>query len=709
MSVESNAVNQRPEPPLERGIVARSRDGLVLLALIGVSLALFLYFLRDPLGQDDRLMAAYARRLLDGARGETFSLTHYRLGFLLDHAFWQLLFGYSATAYYATALFHNVMAVCSVFFLARLFAPRAAAAATALLLATNPYFLSQSSWPQVDWPAAWRFFAGLALAILALRSSAMKLRWRCLCALAAGFLLWWSLFTKLSVAPMFLVLPALVLFVRFDAASWKCAPLILAAFAASAGLGMTMEKAVFGDPVASMRRTFEAQTDEFVQRTYMDKGLMPTDLTWTDLLLRYPRLYAALKPGRALLVASLAAGVVALLSRSRPLLLLLALAAVSWAGTSLAITSADPLIPLLRTKDRYFAPTFGLLIVLTGCAAWVLHGRVASRLPRFARASGVAWMLLAASAAAWQIRYHWFHPIAYSADVRESWAHEGAMRQMRRFVSGTRHGPVRRILADTRSMELVEMFADAPPGVKLRAFDYANQFALVSPVYYRPGDLLYIDAWRLGSNEQKYYGNKVPSFIYDPPPGWRRLWHNGRQSIVYVTDEHDAGSFPPGQPPPRDALLSLLWAYSYEDRPGTIVDTRLEARGARFELRDAGDVRIVLGAQKYAKRPDVSNELSFLQISRPQRLQIRIEVLLEGQVKLGFGRLVLFKRDQRGPALPKLKARKLPDKAVALTGEFSLDPEQGHEIYNILLKCSGSGAMLVRDLRIEEVGDEEPR
>jgi hypothetical protein len=678
-------------------------DLVAVLLVAGFSLALFLVFLRDPLGHDDRRIFVYAGHLLDGARGmRAFEQTHFRLGFLLEHAFWQTLLGRNANAYYATALFNSVMAVGTVFFVSRLFLPRTATVVCALLLATNPYFLAQSSWPQVDWPAAWRFMAGLGLSVLTLRRSGMRVTSRLVCALGTAFFLWWAMYTKESVLPMFLLLPGLMVFVPFDRLSWKLAPLIIVLFAGFAGVGFGLQKHFFGHPLASFQKIDQARSFEFSQETYLDKGLIADDLSWEDLILRYPRIYWALKPGRALVLAATLAAAVALIARHRGLLLFLSLATAYWAATSLMVTSTDPLVPVLRTKDRYFAASFGLLMLLIGGAGCVLYQSLARRLPRPARLFWAGlWLVAATAAMAWQVDYHRRHPIGYNVEQLNDWADEGAFATIVAIASdGVDGRPVRRILSDTRKLEVLEMFASEEQRKLLTAFDQANRFVFESLDDFKPGDLLYINTGRLLSNQAKYYDNKVPGFVFKPPSTWKTVWSADKQRIVFVEPRPEVRGRPLSGPV---AAARLFRAYPYTKGDAGRIERTETAEGVRFEIEQAKDVRVVSGAGKYHKPPATEGLAGLLAIPGPMQLGVAVTFETSGDVVVSDVLLVLFGHD--GPALIGGFVESLEEGRSKASWVRRVDPGRGDRFFRVMLKVTGSGALQIGELSIVDMSD----
>lgn len=700
-----------PQPIASPTPQPRSRlgwDFALALLLAAVTLTLCLYFLRDPLGQDDRRVFVYAHELLNGARGTAaFSGAHYRIGFILEHAAAQLLFGYDARAYYAIAYLNSICVVLALFFAARVFFPRWPAALIALTFATNPYFLSQSSWPQIDWPSAWRFLVGLSFAVLALRRSELRARTRYLSALAAGFFFWWSFYTKASAAPLLVMVPTLILFVRFDRRSWIAVALIGLTCAAGLALGFTLDYTFMGDPLACLRKVQAAQTYEFSQEVYLDKGLIPLDLTWKDLLLRYPQLYAAQQPGRLFCGAVLVAALIALLSRARPLLLFLAFALAYWAAVSLMVTHTDPLIPVLRTKDRYFAAAFGLLYLLVGGAGYVLYRWLRDQVLRLRFLKGTFTLLAVAGVGlliGYQLRFQADHPLDYNVTRLDDWAHERVYvdiaRCARRGVGGY---PVTQVISDSRTTRLIQMFL--PPTIGVVDFDpYGDHFAFQSPTDFAPSSLVYIDRGRIANNERKYYDNQAPEFIYTPPSNWLQVFGRDKAILYYALDLEHAHTTPRAD---GAALLANLNA-RLQVKEGTITRAATDA-AVTFTLDDVTDGRLVFGRQHYARRPPHKLGPEALWITAPAYVHTVAIVRTTDTAVVARARIVRFTDNAERPIeFVPLSVLPQSDGTVRVEHFIHFDPADGDQAFNVMLDVAGTGTVRVEQLKLEDVNFPAP-
>lgn len=678
---------------------------MLALLLSAAALTLFVIFLRDPLGHDDRRIFTYAERFLNGLRGKGYAPTHFRLGFILEHALAQYLFGYSTMAYYAVALFNSTMVVCSVFFLSRLFFPRTVASICAIALATNPYFLTQACWPQVDWPAAWRFFFGLSLTILAVRRSDIPAIRRYLLAVGAGFFLWWSFYTKISVAPLLLCVPSVIFFVRFDRRSWVCVLVMAVVSASFLGVGFWLNDLVFGDPFVRLKKVEEARTFEYSERVFLSKGTIPRDLTWTDLALRYPRLYWLLPPGRLFIALCVLAGLAALITRRRALLFFLLLALVSWGFISLMVTNTDPLVPVIRTKDRYFSAPFGLLTIFIVGSAWVLYETIRQWIGRrwLRRAFSALSVLGAAALVTYNVDYHRRHAIGYKSDKAYAWSYQGGLRTMRDLIRvGVDGVDVRRALTDTRNLALLRMFTPASNWDRVKGFDNGSTWLMSDLDDFKRGDLVYLHFGRLGSNQKKYYKNRIPEFIYGPPPQWKRVWSAYKQAIYFVTETIQRRPVGNENDPP----VSLLQAYAHDRNAQTQITRTSGVDRVGFDIQNGTDVRIVGGTKRYIRRPDLDGTASVLKISRALTLDIDLSAHLKGDLQVDNAYIVLFTRGAKRPKLHECNLDTLRDGGVRITKTMRVDPEQGHEAFNLLLKIRGSGSITVTDFVISELGYE---
>lgn len=678
---------------------------LALGALLGLgALALFLFFLRDPLGQDDRRMFVFAGRFLDGLRGDSFYAMHFRLGFMLEHAAAQVLLGRTVVAYYAVALFNSTAVICSVFFLMRMFFPRWPALLCAAALATNPYFLSQSSWPQVDWPTGWRFMTGLAFTVLAIRRSGIRPARRLAAGAAAGFFLWWSFYTKLSVAPLLLFTPALLLFVPLDRRTLWAGAVTVCVGVGLLGFGLWMNGRVFGDPLARLAKVNKARTFEYSQSTFLDRGLLPTDLTWSDLILRYPQLYWQLAPGRLFVILAGAAVAVALAARRRELLLFLLLALAAWGSVSLVVTSFDPLVPVLRTKDRYFATVYGLLTILIGGSTYVVWQAALTRASPAVLRSVVRGLMVAGVVVlfGWQLDFHRRHPLHYNPVVTKSWTEQGAFRRMATLAGrGVDGSDVKRVLSDERNLALLQMFF-AEDDQRLSPFDTGRGVVLADPRDFHRGDLVYLHYGRLGQNEKKYYTEPIPDFFREPPPNWRRLWQEGKRAIYFVAEDVEFRPLCGDDQGLRDSLR----AYPYKDGSGVI---RQEQRpdGVHFEIENGDDIRVVIGDKSYYHRPRRKGATAVLHVQRPMALRIQLEGVLAQELELFGGYVVRFRKGQKAPSLHECRLAKDADGRVTVSQMLYVDPSAGDKAFNLLLKLRGSGTFTAQHLEIFEllIGD----
>jgi len=515
--------------PRETGRLRPRTEALLALAVLAGSALLFIAFIRDPTTLDDRRYFVNASKILDGVRSATqYYEARYRLGILMEVAVARSIFGYDAAAYYLVAIGNSVLAVGGAYLLVRLFFPAAVAVLTALLFATSPYYLSFASWLNVDWPATAALLFAIGFAVLALRADPARSRaFRYAFAAGAGAAFWLALWIKASVAPVYPLMIGLLWLVPLDRASAKAIGVMAAAFGAAFAFELALNLYWFGHALTPYQLVAKATTFEYSKRTYLDHGHLPSNLTWADLVWRYPQMMWSQAPGRLFMVLSVAGMLIAAVTRQRALLFWALLGIVSWAAISLAVTHTDPLAPVLRTKFRYITTPFAFWSLLPACAAWTLYGWARPRARwlggRFALGVLAA---LAVGIALYQFHYVWRHPLSHSATRRASWDSEGVFQRIEVFAREGIDGgarPVKRIVSDGRSVQLIQMFV--PGGAaQVVQMDGWSSFTFVNLDDFQPGDLVYVQYPRLRGNQGKYYTNRVPDFVFNPPPHWRPVW-----------------------------------------------------------------------------------------------------------------------------------------------------------------------------------------
>ncbi len=676
-------------------------DVLLGVVLAGLALTLCLTFLRDPLGHDDRRIFIHAERLLAGARGaEAFSTTHYRIGFVLEHALAQLVLGYTATAYYTIALFNSVMVVVAIFFLGRVLLPRWPAVLIALVFASNPYYLNSASWAQIDWPSAWRFMVGLALAVLAFRRSTLVARTRYTCAIFAGLFFWWSFYTKASAAPLLAMVPTLLIFVPFDRKSWVAVGLTALSAAVGMGVGFGLDYLFMGDVFAMYSKVQEAHTYRFSKTLYLDRGLLPSDLTWGDLLLRYPRLYWAQTPGRVFLLATALAAVIAVISRSRPLLLFLAFGLAFWAAISLMVTNLDPLAPVLRTKDRYFVASYGFFFLLCGGSAYVVYRWVRDRRLRGRFARALFTVVTVASVfglVSWQVRYIAENPLGYNVAKRAKWEHQRVFLDISAAAqAGVAGQPVERLITDGRMAALAQMFL--PESVEVVRFDPGGRhFKFQAVEDYPPGSLVYLHHGRINSNERKYYDNEAPDFIHAPPSHWLAVFRRGDHEVYYVLDR---GALEKSERASGWSVLQHLHARL--QKGGGTIERTLAAPVVRFELNAVADGRLALGPQHYTDRPPRAIGDGALYLESPGFVHVVVRLRSTGEVEAEYGRLVVFTRSAEMPKLHPMSVKRAAAGEVELRALFPVEPKGGEEAFNVMIYVTGTGTVTVEGIVLSD-------
>lgn len=365
--------------------------------LVLAYLLVFAAMLREPIASDDcSYFETAAGRFDDYTNG-------HRMGLVFPVRVFYWIFGYNASAYYAVPFLAGLGLIVTVYALARQYAPTIPSVLAATAFLGNPDFMQSLTLLLPDIPSLFWFCLGVLLYLRALTpKSPFDERIAPFLAGVGFFASWW---TKESAALQFLALPLALLFVERTPRVWRAAGTVAVTAAGllcleSLTYAITQGDALYRYHVVSGHHVQGAQTG------WVRRGLVSADTTWWELAWRFVGLDAHQRSTfyakrtilginyLALLWLTFAGGALAMLvHRQRSLWFMFALTLVTWAAVSFAVVKLDPIVPLLRSKPRYFLCVL-VWAVLSAVLSW--H---ALYLWGCGRLSGALWIRWAGSGA----------------------------------------------------------------------------------------------------------------------------------------------------------------------------------------------------------------------------------------------------------------------------------------------------------------------
>lgn len=350
---------------------AWSPDVMALVLLCGAFIVLFIVAQRSPAGTDDTVYFLYAAGHNTGAPHH-----HQRFILLGTVQLAQAIFGYTLTAYYAVPFAYSVGLVLSVYFAARALLGVWLSLVAALLVMAMPTFFASATLPLPDIPSTFYLVLGVAVLLRAFKSDDGRVPVGG--ALLSGVFFSLAVSARESTAPLLLGLAAFPLILR----STRALKVLLIAGATTVLLELLQMAVlwhVFDNPwyrLDAVRSGHLPQMEKFVRT---GAGI-PKHVQWTYLITRFFEQLAGSSKYHeleflglsywGLLALSIPPAVLLLiLSRQRLPLGIFGFAFWSYAALSLIPLSLDPLIPAIRTKERYFLAVLVWMPMLA-LAAW---------------------------------------------------------------------------------------------------------------------------------------------------------------------------------------------------------------------------------------------------------------------------------------------------------------------------------------------------
>ncbi len=354
------------------------RHVLCILVLVVLSTLLFREVLQEPLMSDDCSYFEYAA----GNQPEYVDSNGQRVGFILFIKLFLAIFGYTATAYYATALAAFLTLGLSCYALLSLSNPPVIALVLALITIVEPGLLGISTLVLPEIAAIFWFVFGLFFVVLGLREEVSE-KTRLLNVLAAAGCFFCAVWTKETTAFLCVAVPVYLIIHWREKQVRKCL-LYLSAFT----VGILIIEAtayliVFGDPFYRINVILGGHVHG-ARELWIDQGRVPMNYSWSQMLTRFIHLLwkgnfytsnpvwnVAFYP--TYLVLTGLSLVWSIFSKNRVVHLLSLAIVLGFLGMSLAPVKLDPLVPLLRTKHRYITiiTLLSSLLVMFGMAAFL--------------------------------------------------------------------------------------------------------------------------------------------------------------------------------------------------------------------------------------------------------------------------------------------------------------------------------------------------
>ena len=377
-SYRPNEGISRPVDPQNPHSIARFmnvRQFICVLVIIIVSTLLFREVLQEPLMSDDCSYFEYAA----GNKPEYADSNGQRVGFILFIKLFLAIFGYTATAYYVTALAAFLMLGLSCYALLSLSNSPVIALVLALIVLVEPGLLGISTLVLPEIAAIFWFIFGLFFIVLGLREEISE-KSRLLNVLVSAGCFFCAVWTKETTAFLCIAVPVYFLIHWREKQVRKCL-LYLSALT----VGITIAEAiayliVFGDPFYRINVILGGHVNG-ARELWIEQGRIPTNYSWSQMLTRFIHLlwkgnYYTSKPVwnvafyPTYLVLTALSLVWSVFSKNRVVHLLALAIVLGFLGMSLAPVKLDPLVPLLRTKHRYITiiTLLSSLLVMFGMA-----------------------------------------------------------------------------------------------------------------------------------------------------------------------------------------------------------------------------------------------------------------------------------------------------------------------------------------------------
>lgn len=669
-------------------------EGLTLAIVAVGTLLLLLYFLREPVMSDD---LTYWRFSSAWSKGKEPQLpNHHRLAFLLSAYLGRMALGPTMASYYVVTLTYGVALALASYVVTRLFFPRPVAFAGAGLLATSPLFLQDATVLVPDWPVMFWVLVGIALLVVASRQS--RSFWTMLVGGGGGATFFLALSVKEQVAPLLPVVAVCVIVGVGWRDTWR--PL---AAAAVSGLALVAGELVFfaaayGDPLHRVHSLLGGHLQEASGGSWVRRGLVEPDLTWVDLGGRYLAAAGSTTSGRMLLVLGALALGVALVTRSRGLLLFAVPGVLGAAFVAFAVVSVDPLVPLLRTKVRYLAMGLVFFTPLIAAAAWTVANGVWGLVERRVRGSVTGVGSVAGLAVLGMAAIVGYVGVAEARDMPEFIRTGGD--GVHRTVEVIRDlqeqpGLVDRVMTDGRTATAVRMALPREKRDLVNTFNLAKRGRVDSPSAFREGDIVVVNRKRIGADGRRHPSGGVPRFFLIPPLRWElsgvsdfadfriyRVSGEGRGTNVTRLAESDRN------------LARRFHGYVYGKSPGTI-DGRPGKRGMRFTLRNTEDARVLLGAGR-DHRPPEHRDAQRLAVPEAGRLgvQVWLKVPPKVEVKAAWARTYDGDGVAQRERLRRTADRRGRTNGVSYAGSLSVDPDVD-QTFRVLVVLEGTGEATV--------------
>lgn len=346
------------------------RDLLAIVVLTCVFVATFFQAQRTPGGSDDCVYFEYAAGHPSGAPHH-----QQRFALLATIKLAQAVFGYTSLAYYSVPFVYGLGLILASFFAARALMGSASSFLAALMVLALPTLLQQGTWLLADIPSMFWIVLGVALFLRAIEASRTK--WPLEQILGSGVCFFVAVATKESTALLLLGLG----FFPLALMSRRALNVLLATATVTVALELVELAAmwVIFDDVLYRLHAIEVEQLPYMERAVQSRFELPEHITWGSLATRFLSGMAndSFANGWRLLglgywdwlVVSLPLGLtVAVLRKNRLLLGLFGFVFWSYLSLSLAVSSLDPLIPMVITKARYF------LVVLVWLPILVMAG-----------------------------------------------------------------------------------------------------------------------------------------------------------------------------------------------------------------------------------------------------------------------------------------------------------------------------------------------
>lgn len=354
--------------------VPRSRATLAEVAavvgLAGLFSVAYVLGLREPFGADD---CSYFQFVM----GKNAGAAHHQQRYVLLASVWlaQAAFGYTMIGYYAVSYSYGLGLVLASYLLARRFVGPLWAFVAGVMVIALPDVLAFSSLLMPDVPGQFWLVLGLWSFLRFFTAEARSLPWGAVSAL--------SFFCAASVKEsLVLALLGLICFpLAFPRSreKWLRFACVAGGVAVLEAVQTMILWAVFGDPLHRLHSVSSGHLPQM--ETYArTPGKMPQNIDWAHLATRFVdqafsdpahRVGPLIGYWPLLLGSFVIALALAIWKRQRLLLAFAGFVLLAYCALTFTIISVDPLIPVVRTIDRYFIVVLTLLPIFI-VAGWGL-------------------------------------------------------------------------------------------------------------------------------------------------------------------------------------------------------------------------------------------------------------------------------------------------------------------------------------------------